>query len=61
MIQLLALLYLVVLFYIFTPNVLLRIPPTGSKAVVALVHGVLFGLVYLYTAGYVNTLLTTYL
>jgi hypothetical protein len=37
--------------------VLLRIPPNGSKHVVALVHAVVFAVVYYYTSGYVNTML----
>ena len=49
--------YLVFLFYVLTPNVLLRIPPNGSKHVVALVHAVVFALVYYYTSGYVNGML----
>jgi hypothetical protein len=51
--------YLVFLFYVLSPNVLLRIPPTGSKHVVALVHAVVFALVYYYTSGYVSGLLGT--
>jgi hypothetical protein len=37
--------------------VLMRIPPNGSKHVVALVHAVVFSLVYYYTSGYVSGLL----
>jgi len=48
-----SIIYLVFLFYVLTPNVLLRIPPNGSKHVVALVHAVVFALVYYYTSGYV--------
>ena len=51
--------YLVFLFYVLSPNVLLRIPPNGSKHVVALVHAVVFALVYYYTSGYVSGLLST--
>jgi hypothetical protein len=49
-----SIIYLVFLFYVLTPNVLLRIPPNGSKHVVALVHAVVFALVYYYTSGYVS-------
>lgn len=49
--------YLVFLFYVLSPNVLLRIPPTGSKHVVAFVHAVVFAVVYYYTSGYVNAML----
>jgi hypothetical protein len=51
------LLYLVFLFYVLSPNVLLRIPPNGSKHVVALVHAVVFAVVYYYTSGYVGAML----
>ena len=49
--------YLVFLFYVLSPNVLLRIPPNGSKHVVAFVHAVVFAMVYYYTSGYVSGLL----
>ena len=52
-----SLLYLVFLFYVLSPNVLLRIPPNGSKHVVALVHAVVFAVVYYYTSGYVGAML----
>jgi hypothetical protein len=54
MFNLSSVLYLVFLFYVISPNVLLRIPPNGSKHVVALVHAVVFALVYYYTSGYVS-------
>jgi hypothetical protein len=52
-----SIIYLVFLFYVLSPNVLLRIPPNGSKHVVALVHAVVFALVYYYTSGYVTGML----
>jgi hypothetical protein len=52
-----SLVYLIFLFYVLSPNVLLRIPPNGSKHVVALVHAVVFAVVYYYTSGYVNSML----
>jgi hypothetical protein len=52
-----SLLYIVFLFYVLSPNVLLRIPPNGSKHVVALVHAVVFAVVYYYTSGYVSAML----
>lgn len=55
-----SLLYLVFLFYVLSPNVLLRIPPNGSKHVVALVHAVVFAVVYYYTSGYVNGMLGSF-
>jgi hypothetical protein len=57
MINIASLLYLVFLFYVLSPNVLLRIPPNGSKHVVALVHAVVFAVVYYYTSGYVGAML----
>jgi hypothetical protein len=57
MINVASLLYLVFLFYVLSPNVLLRIPPNGSKHVVALVHAVVFAVVYYYTSGYVGAML----
>lgn len=57
MINISSLLYLVFLFYVLSPNVLLRIPPNGSKHVVALVHAVVFAVVYYYTSGYVGAML----
>ena len=57
MINVASLMYLVFLFYVLSPNVLLRIPPNGSKHVVALVHAVVFAVVYYYTSGYVGAML----
>jgi hypothetical protein len=51
--------YLVFLFYVLSPNVLLRIPPNGSKHMVALVHAVVFATVYYYTSGYVGAILSS--
>ena len=34
------------LFVLLTPGLLLRLPPGGSKFTVAVVHGVVFALVY---------------
>ena len=51
--------YLMFLFYVLSPNVLLRIPPNGSKHAVALVHAVVFATVYYYTSGYVGAMLST--
>ena len=34
------------LFFVLTPGVLLTIPSNGSKIVVAVVHGIVFALVY---------------
>jgi hypothetical protein len=39
-------LLLAVLFFVLTPGVLLRLPPGGSKMVVAATHAVVFALVW---------------
>lgn len=46
-------LYLVFLFVVLTPGILLRIPPKSSKLVVAVVHGLVFALVYCLTYKFV--------
>ena len=38
-----------VLFYVFVPGVLVRLPPGGSKMVVTAVHAALFALVLCFT------------
>jgi len=43
-------LYLAVLFYALSPNVLVRLPPNGNKMTVTATHAVIFGvIVYLTT------------
>jgi len=37
--------FVVVLFVVLTPGVLLRLPPKGGKYVVAIVHGLVFSFV----------------
>ena len=37
---------LVVLFVLLTPGLLLRIPPGGGKLTVAIVHAILFAVIY---------------
>ena len=39
-------LYVALLFVLLTPGVLLRLPPKGSLLTVAIVHGLVFALVY---------------
>ena len=46
-------LYLVFLFVVLTPGILLTIPSKGSKLVVAVVHGLVFALVYYLTKDFV--------
>jgi hypothetical protein len=41
--------FVALLFVALTPGVLLRLPPGGSKLTVAVVHGVVFALVYHFT------------
>jgi hypothetical protein len=42
-------LYVVLLFIVLTPGVLLTLPKGGSKLVVAAVHGLVFGVIYHFT------------
>jgi hypothetical protein len=42
-------LYAAVLFFILTPSILLRIPKSGSKWVVAAVHALVFGVIFHFT------------
>ena len=42
-------LYAAVLFFILTPSILLRIPKSGSKWVVAAVHALVFGIIFYFT------------
>jgi len=42
-------LYLVLLFFVLTPGVLVSLPKGGSRTTVALTHAVVFGLVYHFT------------
>ena len=46
-------LYAAILFFILSPNVLLRLPKKGSVRVVAAVHAVVFGLVLFFTCRFV--------
>ena len=47
-------LYAAILFFILSPNVLLRLPKKGSVKVVAAVHAVVFGLLLLFTSQFVS-------
>jgi hypothetical protein len=49
-------LYAAVLFFILSPNVLLRLPRKGSVKVVAAVHAVVFGLLLFFTGRFVSQL-----
>ena len=46
--------FLVVLFVLLTPGTLVRLPQNGGKWTVALLHGALFGLIYLLSCSYFN-------
>jgi hypothetical protein len=39
-------LFVAVLFVLVTPGVLVRLPPGGSKLTVAIVHGIVFAIVF---------------
>ena len=39
-------LYIVFLFFILTPGVLLRLPPKGNTITVAATHAIVFGIVW---------------
>ena len=41
--------YTALLFFVLTPGILLSLPPGGSKMMVALVHAVVFALVFHFT------------
>ena len=50
--------FVVLLFVLLTPGILLRLPPKGGKFIVALVHGVVFAVVlclaYKYASRYIE-------
>lgn len=45
--------YIAVLFFLLTPNILLSLPPKGSKYVVAFVHALVFASVLCFTKDFV--------
>lgn len=45
MMNLFVFLYIVFLFVLLSPSILFRIPPNGSKMMVALAHGVIFAII----------------
>jgi hypothetical protein len=49
-------LYAAILFFVLSPNVLLRLPKKGSVKVVAAVHAVVFGVLLFFTTGLVSQL-----
>jgi hypothetical protein len=46
-------LYLALLFVVLTPGILLTLPRKGSKLTVAVVHGLVFALIYYLTHRFV--------
>ena len=42
-------LYSAVLFFLLSPNVILRLPSNGSKMTVAMVHAAIFGIILYFT------------
>lgn len=46
-------LYVFALFFILSPGVLLKIPSRGSTGTVALVHGILFAIIFHFTHKFV--------
>jgi len=45
--------YIFLLFVLLTPGILLSLPPKGSKWTVAIVHGLVFALVWCFTNNFV--------
>lgn len=54
--QVLMSLYIAVLFVVLTPGIFLSLPKGGSKLTVAVVHGLVFALVYYFTYNSVSRL-----
>uniref|UniRef100_A0A6C0LCU6 Uncharacterized protein n=1 Tax=viral metagenome TaxID=1070528 RepID=A0A6C0LCU6_9ZZZZ len=46
-------LYIVLLFFLLTPGVLLRLPPNANKITVAATHAIVFGIVWQLTHKFV--------
>jgi hypothetical protein len=49
--------FVVLLFVVLTPGILLRLPPKGGKFIVALVHGVVFTVIICLAHKYASTYL----
>ena len=49
-------LYTALLFFLLTPGILLTLPPKGKKMTVAVVHALVFGLVFSLTHNMVKKL-----
>ena len=46
--------YVAVLFFLLTPAILVRLPPSGSKRIVAAVHAIIFALIFHFTYVFVK-------
>ena len=55
--KIIMLLYIVVLFVVLTPGILLTLPPKGSKLVVAIVHAIIFAIILCFTYKLVKRLI----
>lgn len=47
--------YSSVLFLLLTPSILVKLPTTGSKYAVALVHALIFGIIFYFTSSLVES------
>jgi hypothetical protein len=56
MLHLCIILYVFVLFILFTPGVFLSLPPNGSKMIIAMTHAVVFAIVLSFTYSKVSAL-----
>lgn len=52
--------YAAILFFLLSPGVLLSLPPKGSVSTKALVHAVVFAIIFYFTYGYVWRLFNHY-
>jgi len=52
-------LYVAVLFFVLTPGVLLSLPPGADNIVVALVHAIVFALVFGFTNTFISDMFTS--
>jgi len=52
--QIFLMIYSAVLFFLLTPNILVTLPPTSSKYVIAATHGILFAVIYMITHPFVT-------
>lgn len=54
-------LYIVLLFFLLTPGILLSLPPKGNKITVAATHALVFGLVWQITHKFVWLMTTPHI